>query len=1189
MLKNRIGAGVLSAALMLTGTAIIASPAFAEALLSLSTDTTSGNYNLQWGAVDAATAYRVQVATDAGFTNILVDENSYSRNYAVRKNLSTDETRTLYWRVAAFTSGTSNASLQEWSEEESFVVPAATAPALNSPNDGATISYPSPIVFKWSGMNNAISYELQYSFEGNFSVSNATTTVTVSGKSYTPSESLAFGDWQWRVRSKLLAPSGETQYSEWSDPRSFVSEWSSANSKVNLITPTDSEILSDPIFTWNEIPGAASYRVVISRDIALTNPVVNTTLAETVFIPKTNLLNGNYYWQVTATNMNGTIGIPSDIGIFNKKWGAQAAQAAVPFEEAIPEVTTGWSEDFSTPTEVPYNKVIYKWNPVPRATLYKVDIDPIWTDVEPISGVNTVSCRTPNTSLALIVRAANGTQPVFAPSGWGDCSGVTKKYLESITNAPGLTLSLRVQAIDYNGSQTTGVQASTPANTLVTEKSVPQYYRVIPNASSGTSNPEGEISVNPATWANAVATQGDSAAPEMRWMDYDGASGYEVRIYRSSGTTNYLARFRTPQTFLRINGVFSNDNTGESYYWRVRPLTGDIASASPAYIGFADWDAQPAHQWTKNPDTYELTGSNWVASGNYNYFQWTPQFAFAPDTGASRGYSIQYKAATDGWGAATTEKIEFPFWVPQKSVSGALSSLAPGLYDFRVAPLDANGTAGYYSNSHQFQIQRAYPLNLTGTSDANTVNLQWDTAKAATGYQVRWRKGTTGSFTNIHTSNAVTKQRALAFVIPANGELNGTYEFQVRSQTAGTIYSDWSPSASVVKNVASITQLTANGATLSTSNRTLKWAGDGISQRYLVQVAENAAAVPSATPVEVVGASYTPSNSLDSTKTYYWRVLGVAETGTATASLTNRSILSASTVRSFAAQTPPKGFSLGSVASSGPAQISVGWTPLTGANAGTTNPVQYRLRYRPAGVAPAPAWQFTSFTTGSATSMLLTGLTANTSYEIQGQASNSEGTSSWTASKTAATASVPTAPRSLKVTTSDKTSLALTWTAPSSNGGSAITGYRVRWEDGIWKEVWATGTSYTITGLAPNTSYNIEVVAVNAIGSSSAATIAGKTSADSTSGTAKVAPKSVTSLKLVKKEKKVQISWAAPSGSTVTGYTIQVKPAKAKKWEAVAVKGTTTHTVKKGKGVLSVRVSAYNSYGASPFVAKKIK
>ena len=91
----------------------------------------------------------------------------------------------------------------------------------------------------------------------------------------------------------------------------------------------------------------------------------------------------------------------------------------------------------------------------------------------------------------------------------------------------------------------------------------------------------------------------------------------------------------------------------------------------------------------------------------------------------------------------------------------------------------------------------------------------------------------------------------------------------------------------------------------------------------------------------------------------------------------------------------------------------------------------------------------------------------------------------------AVSATVPTAPLSLTVTEgSHFQELDASWQAPSSNGGSAVTGYRVQWKEAVdsWdttadvSEAAVTGTTHTITGLTGGVEYTVRVSAINGVG-----------------------------------------------------------------------------------------------------------
>ncbi len=165
----------------------------------------------------------------------------------------------------------------------------------------------------------------------------------------------------------------------------------------------------------------------------------------------------------------------------------------------------------------------------------------------------------------------------------------------------------------------------------------------------------------------------------------------------------------------------------------------------------------------------------------------------------------------------------------------------------------------------------------------------------------------------------------------------------------------------------------------------------------------------------------------------------------------------------------------------------------------------------------------------------------------------------------------------------------LTWLAPTSNGGSAVTDYVIqRSPNGTTG--WVTisdgvniNTAYTVAGLVNGTRYYFRVFAHNAAGNSPASNVG-----SAIPRTLPTAPRSLTAAP-TNLSGQVRLTWLAPTsngGSAVTDYIVQRSPNGTTGWTTIS-DGVNTNTAYTVTGLVNgtryyFRVFAHNAAGNSP-------
>ena len=314
----------------------------------------------------------------------------------------------------------------------------------------------------------------------------------------------------------------------------------------------------------------------------------------------------------------------------------------------------------------------------------------------------------------------------------------------------------------------------------------------------------------------------------------------------------------------------------------------------------------------------------------------------------------------------------------------------------------------------------------------------------------------------------------------------------------------------------------------------------------------------------------------------------------------------------------------------GDSKLDLGWTAPSGTVTG------YDVHYTSApssgmgavtndavtsGNDASAAWVAVSRTsTDTSVTQSITGLTNTTDYRVRVRAKNSAGTGAWvfgtgTPAQVAATA--PGAPRNVRVTPGDR-KLTIAWQAPASWGALTAAWFDLQaWAGGEWVDLTAPGpetgrfefTQRTLNFVTVPRNGVVQRVRIRAVSynphSSSAEYQRGAWV--TASGTPQGSPNAPTSLMVAEGDTKLDLSWTAPSGTTVTGYDVHytsapdsgqgsvangaavqtgASPTAANGWVAVARTETDPPTASQAITGLTndtlyrVRVRAKNSEGA---------
>lgn len=474
----------------------------------------------------------------------------------------------------------------------------------------------------------------------------------------------------------------------------------------------------------------------------------------------------------------------------------------------------------------------------------------------------------------------------------------------------------------------------------------------------------------------------------------------------------------------------------------------------------------------------------------------------ATATWSTTGTAASYQYAVAGVGASNEALIAF-FGDTQSS-----SPFALGLSqtDFSWAPPFTTGVAS----------APAAIADLAGTPGNGYVDLAWSApsngGSAITAYRI-YRNGSFLAEIGTNTS------------FRASGLLNGvSYTFTVRAVNA--VGEGPASNEAVATPVTTPDAPTGLSAVKGNGLVSLSWSapaqnGGSAITNYHVYVGTTSGAATYRASTGGANTSFVV-NGLTNGQTYFFNVTAQNAVGQGASSAETSAVPS----------TVPGASSLAATAGNG--QVTLTWS--LGSDGGSALTDQHIYRGLSSGATTLLASTGNGANTSFVDTTALNGVTYY--YNVTARNANGVGPSSNEVSATPALGNtVPTAPQSLTATRGNK-SVALSWSAPSSDGGSAITNYRIYsgTTSGATTYIAATGgtnTTFTVNSLANGVETFFNVTAVNAVGE-------GPSSLEASAVPAGV-PYPPTGISATRGNQSASLAWVAPAdtgGVPITTYHI---------------------------------------------------
>lgn len=296
--KNTEGTGLYST--ISEFTTLIAAPTLVSPANN-ATNINSVTGTLTWTAPSTSTLHRVQIATDAAFNNIVVNQNDITTTSYTYSNLQ--GMTAYYWRVYSYNannSGTWAAPFKFTTGLSKVILASPTNNTAGQPINGVNLT--------WNTLNGATTYRVIVSENSDLSspIQNVTgvtnTSYTLNGLAYNKT-------YYWGVKGQNANGDG---------PQSDIWSFGTKVDKPTLLTPANNavDVALTGSMTWSAPAGATSYQIQVSLANDFATTVVDASDLTNTNYSYTNLANNTtHYWRVRGYK-NGQPGEWSNVFTF---------------------------------------------------------------------------------------------------------------------------------------------------------------------------------------------------------------------------------------------------------------------------------------------------------------------------------------------------------------------------------------------------------------------------------------------------------------------------------------------------------------------------------------------------------------------------------------------------------------------------------------------------------------------------------------------------------------------------------------------------------------------------------------------------------------------------------------------------------------------------------------------------------